>query len=133
MSQTLLTFQLPVIGPDRTEYEARACGRESTGGMWEGWIEFLPLDGGEPVRSSRETTQPNRVDTEYWATGLTPVYLEGAIRRALAGPPRAARVAGPAPSIFSEPAPSLAPHDVEPQGVLDPFAAYHKGEAPLRK
>ena len=35
------------------------------------------------LRSPRETTQPNRQDVEYWATGLTPVYLEGALRRAL--------------------------------------------------
>ena len=31
----------------------------------------------------RETTQPNRTDTLYWATGLTPIYLEGALQRAL--------------------------------------------------
>ena len=41
--------------------------------MWQGWIEFIPNDGGAPVRSRRETTQPNRTDTEYWATGLTDV------------------------------------------------------------
>jgi len=38
----------------------------------------------------------------------------------------------PAPSIFSEPAPSLAPPDVEARGVLNPFAVYQKGEALLR-
>ena len=38
---------------------------------------------GAAVRSGRETTQPNRQDTAYWATGLTPVYLEGALGRAL--------------------------------------------------
>ena len=36
-----------------------------------------------PSDPSRETTQPNRRDTEYWATGLTYVYLEGALHRAL--------------------------------------------------
>jgi hypothetical protein len=51
------------------------------GGLWQGWIEFLPADGA-PVRSPRETTQPNRKDAIYWATGLTPVYLEGSLRRA---------------------------------------------------
>ena len=85
------------------------------------------------MRSSRETTQPNQADTEYWATGLTPVYLEGALRRTLQGPPRPARIAAPPPSIFSEPAPSLAARDVEAHGVLDPFAVYHKDEALLRK
>jgi hypothetical protein len=52
-------------------------------GLWEGWIEFIPTDGGAPLRSRRETTQPNRDDAVYWATGLTPVYLEGALERAL--------------------------------------------------
>src|SRR2546425_4109185 len=35
------------------------------------------------VRTAPETTQPNRTCTVYWSTGLTPVYLEGALERAL--------------------------------------------------
>ena len=35
-----------------------------------------------PIATGRETTQPNRTDTEYWATGLSEVYLEGALQRA---------------------------------------------------
>ena len=38
---------------------------------------------GETLRSFRETTQPNLTDLRYWATGLTPVYLEGALERIL--------------------------------------------------
>ena len=87
MAETLLQYQHPVIAPDGTPYEARACGGPmGDGGMWQGWIEFVPLAGGEPVRSPRETTQPNRVDTEYWATGVSAVYLEGALSRALTKP-----------------------------------------------
>jgi hypothetical protein len=52
-------------------------------GVWEAWLEFNPLGGGSPLVTSRETTQPNRTDTEYWATGLTIIYLEGALQRAL--------------------------------------------------
>lgn len=133
MSETLLQFQASVIGPDGTEYEARACGGPREGGTWQGWIEFIPLGGGEPVRSPRETTQPNRVDTVYWATGLTPIYLEGALRRALA-PPLAVPVMPPQPSVFSDPAPGMRrPAAVEPSSVLDPFSVYQKGEALLRK
>ena len=44
-------------------------------------IEFVPVHGGTPLRSSRETTQPNKADAEYWASGLTMVYLEGALER----------------------------------------------------
>ena len=84
MAETLLQFQTPVVAPDGTPYEARACGASMGGtSVWEGWLEFIPIGGGDPVRSGRETTQPNRIDTEYWATGLEPVYLEGALLRAL--------------------------------------------------
>jgi hypothetical protein len=83
MAKTLLRFQHPVAAPDGTLYEARASGGPLTGNTWQGWIEFVPIDGGKRLRTPRETTQPNRIDTEYWATGLTPVYLEGALRRAL--------------------------------------------------
>lgn len=133
MSETLLQFQELVIGPNGIEYEARACGGPFPGGTWQGWIEFIPLDGNEPIRSPRETTQPNRMDTLYWASGLTPVYLEGALRRALA-PQLAVPVMPPQPSVFAGPAPPISPPAaVEPSKVLDPFSVYEKGEALLRK
>ena len=82
MSQILLTYQQPLRTTGGRVYTVRACGRERIGGTWEGWLEFVPDDGTEVLRSGRETTQPNLVDLEYWATGLTPVYLEGALERA---------------------------------------------------
>jgi hypothetical protein len=133
MAETLLRYQHAVRGPDGTLYEARACGSAMQGGTWQGWIEFVPLDGGEPVRSGRETTQPNRVDTVYWATGVSAVYLEGALKRALAGPIEIVIEETP-PPLFSAPAPSST---VMPQtgatAVLDPFSVYEKGEALLRR
>jgi hypothetical protein len=102
MAETLLRFQHPVAAPDGTWYEARACGGADGSGTWQGWVEFVPLDGGTPICSPRETTQPNRIDTEYWATGLTHVYLEGALQRALAVPGSAV-VAPPEPSVFPKP------------------------------
>jgi hypothetical protein len=133
MAETLLVFQSPVMATDGTKYEARACGGEMPGGGWQGWLEFVPLAGGQPVRSQRETTQPNRVDTEYWATGLTPVYLEGALVRALA-PPAVVPVALPQPSVFRGPVPSVVKRAAEvPAGsVLNPFSVYEKSEALLR-
>src|SRR6266850_2492566 len=110
MAETLLVYQSPVLAPDGTAYEARACGSGMPAGGWQGWLEFVPLGGGAPVRSQRETTQPNRVDTEYWATGLTPVYLEGALMRAL-DTPIAVVTAPPQPSVFSGPAPRMPPVD----------------------
>lgn len=99
MAEVLVEFSEPVADADGITYTARACGAEAESGLWEGWIEFLPHDGADAVRSARETTQPNRVDTIYWATGLTPVYLEGALDRALkpvvAQPHRAASILNP--------------------------------------
>lgn len=84
MSEVLLQFAELVMDENGRRYLARACGSEMPGDTrWQGWIEFLPVDGGPTIASGRETTQPNRTDTVYWATGLTPVYLEGALQRAL--------------------------------------------------
>jgi hypothetical protein len=133
MAETLLNYQKPVSGPDGREYEARACGGPMPGGTWQGWIEFVPIAGGEPVRTGRETTQPNRVDTAYWATGVSAVYLEGALRRALSKPTEIPTVPTQ-PAIFSEPAPSpMLPVDARTSAVLDPFSVYEKGEALLRR
>ena len=82
MPEALMEFAELVLSHDGAPYRARAYGGVMTDGLWEGWIEFIPLDGGTPLRSPRETTQPNRVDTVYWATGLSPTYLEGALVRA---------------------------------------------------
>jgi hypothetical protein len=61
-------------------------GTQRADGTWEAWIEFRALDD-RPVRSTdRETTQPNRQAVEYWATGLEPIYFEGAFSRAIALP-----------------------------------------------
>jgi len=82
VAEVLLEYPDAVTSDNGTRYTARACGSEMRG-TWQGWIEFVPRGSGAPIRSARETTQPNRQDTMYWATGLTPVYLEGALRRAL--------------------------------------------------
>jgi hypothetical protein len=34
------------------------------------------------LRTERETTQPDKAVLEYWATGLEPIYFEGALARA---------------------------------------------------
>jgi hypothetical protein len=134
MAEVFVQFASPVIATDGTVYRAQACGAPNTDGLWEGWIEFIPVDGGAALRSSRETTQPNRKDTAYWATGLTPVYLEGALERAL-HPLVRTTVDTPNP-VFDSPAPDGAPPvSAVPsnEAVLDPFSVFMKGEALLRK
>lgn len=51
-------------------------------GMWEGWIEFW-TETGQRVVTGTETTQVSREAVAYWAGGLEPVYLEGALQRAV--------------------------------------------------
>lgn len=64
-------------------YMVAAHGEMSSGGTWEGWLEFHPVDETRPVlRTERETTQPDRAALEYWASGLEPLYFEGAFARA---------------------------------------------------
>ena len=131
MAEVLLEYPDVVTSESGINYRARACGTEA-GGTWQGWIEFVPVGDGEVIRSSRETTQPNRQDTLYWATGLTPVYLEGALRRALR--PVARRVAPhPEPPYFDEPAEPFSEMSNGTEAVLDPFSVYLKGEALLRR
>ena len=131
MAEVFVQFTEPVAAKDGRTYVARACGGETDKGIWQGWIEFLPIAGGEPVRSSRETTQPNRQDTEYWATGLTPVYLEGALNRSLNPLTRKPPAVSPPPA-FDGPAPAIDAPPPPGDAVLNPFSVYRKGEALLR-
>jgi hypothetical protein len=68
---------------DGTIYTVQTWGEERTDGTWAGWVEFHPADPGLPVRATgQETSQPNRDALHYWATGLEPLYFEGAFDRA---------------------------------------------------
>jgi hypothetical protein len=130
VAEVLVQFANPVVNEDGHAYVARACGAPMPDGRWQGWIEFVAAADGSAVRSGRETTQPNRIDVEYWATGLTPVYLEGALHRAL-NPLRPAAPPLIPPPVFDEPAPIFEP-GVETEGILNPFSVYRKGETLLR-
>lgn len=132
MAELLVEYPDLIEAEDGTTYFARACAAQASENSWHGWIEFEPVGGGKPIRSPRETTQPNLVDARYWATGVTAVYLEGALHRALnplvrkpAPPPREPAFDGPAPELGT-PAPGT-------DAVLNPFSVYQKGEALLRR
>jgi hypothetical protein len=132
VAEVLLEYADSVTAEDGKRYRARACGDEVRG-MWQGWIEFVPVGDGEAIRSARETTQPNRQDTVYWATGLTPIYLEGALRRAERPIVRPAPIE-PRPPIFGQPAEPFAVRGDGVDAVLDPFSAvYRHGEPLLRR
>src|SRR5687767_11917315 len=84
MAEVLVEFNTVVRGDDGSRYTPRACTRLGDDGLWEGWIEFVRADKpGEPILTGRETEQHDRSGALYWARGLTQVYLEGALQRAL--------------------------------------------------
>lgn len=82
MAEELLEFENTVEDPEGRSWVAVVMGAEREDGKWVGWIRFDPKDGGEPLTTDRETTQPNHDDLAYWASGLTYFYLEGALARA---------------------------------------------------
>jgi hypothetical protein len=86
MDEVIHEFASEITDADGHGYTARAVGRQRHGRtVWEGWLEFIPLGGrGMVRRSAVETTQPNREALAYWASGIEPVYLEGALERAIA-------------------------------------------------
>ena len=61
------------------QYKVRAFA-EKRGNVWIGWLEFK--GGGKTLKTGEETSQPDKKAVEYWATGLEPVFLEGALKRA---------------------------------------------------
>jgi hypothetical protein len=83
MKQLIHRCSTHILDGDGRRYTAAAYGAERADGTWVGWIEFTPVDGEGPVsRTDNETSQPNRAALEYWATGLEPLYLDGAFARA---------------------------------------------------
>ena len=73
-------FATRVMTEDGRVYSVSAYARPR-GNDWIGWLVFRADDGTE-ITTDRETTQPDRRAVEYWASGLEPVYLDGALSRA---------------------------------------------------
>ena len=65
-------------------FRPRAYGEPQLDGTWDGWVVFFPIGGGQAIAPpSRETTQTTLQALTTWADGLRPVYLEGALTRAV--------------------------------------------------
>jgi hypothetical protein len=122
MAEVLFTAADPVAD-EHGSYTARVVGRQGGDGMWEGWIEFVPLDGGGEVPvTGVESRQPERSHLVYWATGLTPVYFEGALKRARN--PTIVKVRVVEPPLTDAPARKVVAVRATPAipaTVLDPF------------
>jgi hypothetical protein len=85
MSEIIHQHSAVIEGADGQSYRARIYGEPRHDGTWTAWIDFVRADRGADasvLRTGQETSQPDRQAVEYWAGGLEPVYLEGALARA---------------------------------------------------
>jgi hypothetical protein len=65
-------------------YRPRAYGSAQADGRWDGWVVFFDSNYASAIAPpTPETTQSTLVALERWAARITPIYLEGAIARAL--------------------------------------------------
>ncbi len=122
MAEVLRSFDEP-IRDESGEYHARVVGRMANDGMWEGWFEFVPLEGRSPdaLVSAVESRQPEHEHLEYWASGLSVVYAEGALQRARR--PTTVRTHLIETPASDAPAPRIrpTPRAVGTESILDPF------------
>jgi len=74
------SFTAPVTDESGTVWRGSAYGSPADN-LWLGSILFTN-EAGETVETGVETTQPDRTALEYWASGIEPIYLDGALARA---------------------------------------------------
>src|SRR5262245_24877919 len=135
MAEVFYSFSTPV-SDELGAFHTRVVGRQAADGMWEGWLEFVPLDNGpgETLVTSVESRQPERAHLAYWATGLSDVYAEGALKRARNPVTVSVRAAETPES--EAPAPRIAARHIvsyRPEAVLDPFEVGGKSLDVLRQ
>jgi hypothetical protein len=114
----------PVQTTDGRVHAVKALGARRDDGLWEGRLAFIDDEGGV-LTTGRETTQPNLNALEYWARGLTPVYLEGALARAEAAtrtePPLAEHESAGSPEEMAEETSGEPPDGVAAPPRTEPF------------
>lgn len=120
-AEVLVVYAATATDAAGVRHTARACARERERGRWEVWFELEPETGGRRVRTSIETTQPDREAAARWACGISRVYLEGALARASESDP--AREASVEPDLATV---------EEREAVLDPSEVMAGGEQHLR-
>ena len=67
---------------DEETYRILVYGRCRPSDIWQGWLVFERVSDGRRFDTEVETTQPTAEAVLYWGSGLTDVYLDGALERA---------------------------------------------------
>ena len=128
MADLLVQFDEPHYAADGRQYVAQVYGGVAVDDSWEGWIEFVPVDGGDALRTGRETEQFTRGDLRYWAALLSRGYLEEAFSRALMRKP----VVSYEGATFGETKGWIGAQEMvfetawRPAPVFDPFVVYRE-------
>jgi hypothetical protein len=78
--ERVLELDRRYTSPSGREYVVSVEGIPRDDGTWAGRIAFTA--GGDVRLTGQETSQPSRDALMYWATGLEPVFLDGAFGRA---------------------------------------------------
>jgi len=76
-------FERPMTDAGGDTYLVFVQGRSRPHDTWEGWLVFERQRDSRRFSTPVETTQPDAQAVLYWASGLSAVYLEGALERAL--------------------------------------------------
>lgn len=131
MTDVLVQFDEPQRSTDGRRFVARVVARRTPSWLWEGTLELVPLDGGDPIRTAVRTTQLTRNDVRYWAAHLTTPSVASALQRALAGGARG----GDTGTAAVERSDGGAAARIEwAPALLDPIALYlQDGAAALRR
>ena len=88
VDELLQQFEKPVTDNSGARYMVSVYGRSRPSDTWQGWLVFERQSDAKRFATDVETTQPDAEAVVYWATGLTDVYLDGALDRARRRAPR---------------------------------------------
>ena len=83
MERLLQEFERRITDDQGTIYRVFLFGRSRPADTWVGWLVFERISDGQRFSTDVETTQPNAEAVVYWATGLTDIYFDGALVRAM--------------------------------------------------
>ena len=84
MPEVINELETTIVSPRGDEYYVQVVAEQLATGLWDAWLEFVPVDDAlDALLTKTETTQPTRDDVVHWAEMLSETYLKGAFGRAV--------------------------------------------------